>query len=82
MGEDDLAGLETGLVDDVALSGQGEPDGQVGRVLIIVILEKVALSGLGSLFLGGLFDVSQKGFGGFKGLNGGLAVPLRKDIWE
>jgi hypothetical protein len=56
--ERDLAGLQTGLVDDVALGGQVEPDGNV-RVFIVV--EEVALARLFSLLLGSLLDVCQKG---------------------
>jgi hypothetical protein len=56
--ERDLAGLQTGLVDDVALGGQVKPDGNV-RVFIVV--EEVALARLFSLLLGSLLDVCQKG---------------------
>ena len=68
----DLAGLEAGLVRDVALGGQGEPDGRLVDVgLALGVVEDVLLGGLVRLLLGGLFDVREQGLGGFEGLWGG-----------
>jgi hypothetical protein len=62
----DLARLQAGLVGDVALGRERQPD-CLFRVAVVVF-EKVALGrGLG-LFLGGLFDVCEEGFGGFESL--------------
>ncbi len=54
-----LAGLQAGLVGNVALGGQRQPDGRLGgeAFLVVFIGEQVALvGGLGG-FLGGLLDV-------------------------
>jgi hypothetical protein len=53
----DLAGLQTGLVDDVALGGQVEPDGGAG---VLIVVEEVVLASLFHLLLGSLLDVCQK----------------------
>jgi hypothetical protein len=62
----DLAGLQAGLVGNVALGGQVEPDG-LGRGLGIV-LEQVALGRLAGLLLRGLLDVREEGLGRLEGL--------------
>ena len=69
----DLAGLQAGLVGDVALGGQGQPDGGVLQgvfdVVVVVALEEVALGGgVVCFLLGGLLDVCEQSFGGFEGL--------------
>lgn len=65
--QDDLAGLEAGLVGDVALGGQVEPDGLLNG--LVVVVEEVAFCGLGGLVLGQLVDVREEGLGGFEGLS-------------
>jgi len=61
----DLAGLQAGLVGDVALGGEGEPD---GRVLGLVVLEQVLLGGLVGALLGRLLDVREQRLGRLEGL--------------
>ena len=64
-----LARVQLGLVGNVALRRQRQPDGRLGRVLLVVIGEQ-ALLGRRVLrrLLGRLFDVRKQGLGGFEGL--------------
>lgn len=55
----DLAGLQLGLVGNVALGRQRQPDGGLGgeTALVVLIGEQIALRGRLGGFLGGLLDV-------------------------
>ena len=68
----DLAGLQAGLVGDVALGGEGQPDGGVLQGVldvVVIVAEEAALGGgVVCFLLGGLLDVCEQCFGGFESL--------------
>ena len=64
-----LTGLQTSLVDNVALGGQSQPHGGIGGEFVVVIVgEEVLLGRLGFSLGGGLLDGAEESFGGFEGL--------------
>lgn len=65
--EDDLAGLEAVGVGDVALRGEGQPDGGAGEV-VFGVGEEVLLAGLLRLGGRGLLDVGEQRLGCLQGL--------------
>jgi hypothetical protein len=80
----DLAGLQAGLVGDVTLGGEGQPDGLGDRLL--VILEQVALGRLVGLLLRSLLDVCEQRLGRLQGLGtrgvsrrGSMAASVRDE---
>lgn len=66
MGQDNLARLQTGLVGNVTLGGEVQPDRCLGG--IVVVAEEIFLAAFFRLLGGSLFDVREKGFGSLDGL--------------
>jgi hypothetical protein len=66
--------LEAGLVDNVALGGESQPDGRLVGVFRAQggvgggVVEEVAFLCVESLLVGRLFDVCEESFRGFEGL--------------